>query len=61
MDKAGMPHLKHDEHLCYMENMGYLSSYFNDYKQLVKDAKFVCKKCGRGAHSDTNLCEPEKI
>ena len=56
-----MPHLKHDEHLCYMENMGYLSSYFNNYKQLVKDAKFVCKKCGRGAHSDTNLCEPEKI
>ena len=56
-----MPHLRHDEHLCYLQNMGYLVSYLKDYKDLVKNARFVCKNCGRSAASETNLCEPEKI
>jgi hypothetical protein len=27
-------------------------------KTLVKDAKFICKKCGRTAVKEENLCEP---
>jgi hypothetical protein len=61
MNKPEVPHAMHDEHLCYLVNMGYIESSFNDYKKLVKDAKFVCKKCGRSADSDENLCQPHKI
>jgi hypothetical protein len=27
-------------------------------KALAKDPQFICKKCGRVAHSADNLCEP---
>jgi hypothetical protein len=56
-----MPHVKHDEHLCYLQNMGYVENYFNDYKELIRNAKFVCKNCGRSAANQENLCKPEKI
>jgi len=56
-----MPHAMHDEHLCYLVNMGYLESSLEDYKKLVKDAKFVCKNCGRTADSEEYVCQPAKI
>jgi hypothetical protein len=61
METPAIPHAMHDEHLCYLVNMGYMESNLKDYKELVKDAKFVCKKCGRSADSDENLCKPSKI
>jgi hypothetical protein len=61
MNKPEIPHAMHDEHLCYLVNMGYIESSLGDYKKLVKDAEFVCKKCGRTANSADNLCRPEKI
>ena len=61
MDKPKMPHAMHDDHLCYLVNMGYIESSPEDYKKLVKDAKFICKRCGRGANADESLCRPEKI
>ena len=61
MKKTAMPHPMHDDHLCYLVNMGYMESNFEDYKVRIKDAKFVCKKCGRSADSDENLCQPQKI
>jgi hypothetical protein len=61
MKNVDMPHIKHDEHLCYLENMGYLDSYLNDYKDLVRNAEFICKKCGRSAASKENLCDPDKL
>jgi len=30
-------------------------------KELVKDAKYYCKNCGRAAHDQGNLCNPSKI
>jgi len=32
-----------------------------EIKALVKDAKFVCKVCGRAAAAEENLCEPVPI
>jgi hypothetical protein len=61
MKKPQMPHAMHDDHLCYLVNMGYLTSSLEDYKKLVKDAKFVCKTCGRTADSKDYLCRPAKI
>jgi hypothetical protein len=56
-----MPHWGHDEHLCLLENVGYLRVSFEDYKKLVKGGKFICKDCGRVAAEEKNLCAPEKL
>ncbi len=56
-----MPHPEHEKHLCYLQNMGYVESHLDDYKTLVKNPQFVCKKCGRAAANAKNLCEPESL
>lgn len=61
MDKPKMPHPGHDKHLCYLNNLGYLVSYPDDYKSLVRDGKFVCQNCGRVAANAQNLCKPEAL
>jgi hypothetical protein len=61
MEKPTIPHAMHDEHLCYLVNMGYIESSPEDYKKLVRNANFVCKKCGRSADAAENLCRPEKL
>lgn len=61
MSKPEMPHPMHDDHLCYLVNMGYVENNFEDYKERVKDPKFVCKRCGRSANSAESLCQPQKI
>jgi hypothetical protein len=61
MAEIKMPHLAHEEHLCLLENVGYLKSSLEDYKSLVKNAKFICKNCGRAAADQKNLCDPEKL
>ncbi|MGQ9630482.1 MAG: hypothetical protein ACUVXI_09240 [bacterium] len=61
MAEVTMPHVDHEKHLCYLHNISYLQRNFNDYKDLVKDAKFVCRNCGRASASSINLCYPEKL
>lgn len=56
-----MPHPEHEQHLCYLHNLGYVQSNLEDYKKLVANPKFVCKNCGRAAASDKNLCAPERL
>jgi hypothetical protein len=56
-----MPHWGHEEHLCLLENIGYLRVALDDYKMLVRSGKFVCKECGRVAANEKNLCAPEKL
>lgn len=51
----------HDEHLCYLMYTGVHLEDKAAYKQLVQDAKFRCKKCGRTTHADRNLCEPTPL
>jgi hypothetical protein len=33
----------------------------SELKTLTKDAKFICKRCGRSAASDDHICQPEWI
>ena len=61
MAEKSMPHPGHDEHLCYLQNIGFLSKNLNEYKKLVKNAQYICKACGRIAARDVNLCVPEKL
>lgn len=58
MAAAKMPHPGHAKHLCYLNNMGFQISKPSEYKALVKDAKFMCKICGRVAAKKSNLCKP---
>ena len=46
-----------EDHLCRIakrEDMELL-------RQLVRDARFSCRKCGRSAHDEKNLCKPVKL
>lgn len=61
MAEVEMPHWGHEEHLCFLENIGYLRVALEDYKQMVKGPKFICRQCGRVAGDKRNLCEPEKL
>jgi hypothetical protein len=61
MTQNPMPHPGHDKHLCYLNNLRFQESNPDDYKALVKDARFFCQNCGRAAADSKNLCNPEKI
>jgi hypothetical protein len=61
MAEIKMPHPEHEEHLCFLQNVGYLKTNLNRFKELVKDGKFICRACGRVAASEKNLCGPEKL
>jgi hypothetical protein len=56
-----MPHSKHEQHLCFLQNLGYVEKNLEEYKRLVRNTKFVCKNCGRTAENRVNLCEPEPL
>jgi hypothetical protein len=33
----------------------------SNFKELVKNPKFICKTCGRAAGKEENLCEPDSL
>ena len=49
------PHIGHQKHLCHLAESGECT--LKEIKALVKDAKFICKKCGRAAAAEENLCD----
>jgi hypothetical protein len=61
MAKVAQPHDGHTGHLCYLVNMGALSTSFSGYKTLVKGPKWICRSCGRSAASPKSLCNPKKL
>jgi len=56
--EAKMPHENHSNHLCYLVN---IQLNFGSIKEIVKDARFICKNCARVAHNKENLCSPIKL
>jgi hypothetical protein len=56
-----MPHPDHEQHLCFLRNVGQLTRNFEEYKKLVKNPKFVCTACGRAAASEKNVCVAEEL
>ena len=56
-----MPHPGHDRHLCWLTNLGFQRQQPQEYKDLVRDGKFVCKGCGRVAADESSLCDPEQL
>jgi len=52
-------HIGHNSHLCEIIKRGELT--LEQIKSLVGDAKFICRRCGRVAAKEINLCEPESV
>ena len=50
-----------DKTLCALKKEGYIESHTEDFKKLIQPAQFFCKKCGRSAVSENNLCKPKKL
>ena len=46
-----------EEHLCKVAKREDLELL----RQLARDARFSCRKCGRSAHDQKNLCRPERL
>lgn len=46
-----------DNHLCRVILQGDLDKI----KKLVVDPKYICKNCGRIAHSNENICKVMKL
>ncbi|MDR3568158.1 MAG: hypothetical protein P4L43_09045 [Syntrophobacteraceae bacterium] len=61
MAEKTMPHPNHEEHLCYLQNIGFIQSHPDEYKNLVRNPAHVCSGCGRVAAQEKNLCKPEKL
>ena len=56
LDPEANPHIGHKHHLCCMVKEGVVT--LEQFKALVKNPKFICRKCGRVANKEENLCEP---
>ena len=52
-----MPHAKHEQHLCVVHNVAYEKTHLENYKNLIKDARFICTKAGCAAASDEKVCD----
>jgi hypothetical protein len=61
MENVKISHVGHDEHLCYLKNLGFMEENPHDYMKLVRDANYICEQCGRAAVSPDNLCKPIKL
>jgi len=48
------------ENLCKYKKEK-LKEHFEEVKELVKDARFICKKCGRVSNDKKYLCKPEEL
>ena len=55
------PHKGHGKHLCVAHVMNYIQTNLADYKQLVRNGKYVCKQCGRVGASADYLCDPDTL
>lgn len=56
-----MPHPGHNKHLCYLTNLHFHQKHWAEYKQLVDNAQYVCKLCGRATADKDRLYRPVKI
>ena len=53
-----LPCRGHENHLCQLVEK---KIDLEKMKKLVKDARYICKNCGRAAAGETSLCAPEKL
>lgn len=47
--------------LCKRVKEDYLKENLKEYIKMVKEPKYICKKCGRVAEKEETLCKPKKM
>ena len=47
--------------LCALVKKGALKDDLAEYQELLKGAKYVCRKCGRASAHPRNLCKPSRF
>jgi hypothetical protein len=47
--------------LCKLVKKDFLKDHFKEYKALVKEPEYICKKCGRLAKDKRSLCKPVRL
>ena len=47
--------------LCALVKKGAAKDEKKQYREMVSDAHFLCKKCGRVAQKEKNLCKPTEL
>ncbi|WP_170253814.1 hypothetical protein [Acetobacterium paludosum] len=47
--------------LCKRVKEDYLKENLKEYITMVKEPKYICKKCGRVAEKEEMLCKPKKM
>ena len=47
--------------LCKRVKDDYLKENLKEYIKMVKEPKYICKKCGRVAEKEEMLCKPKKM
>ena len=47
--------------LCKLQKNNFIKKNLEEYKALVRDGRYVCRKCGRVAGREKNLCKGETL
>jgi rubrerythrin len=47
--------------LCELVKKDFQKKHLKEYKELVREPVFVCKKCGRAANNANYLCKPSRL
>jgi hypothetical protein len=50
-----------EKHLCKLVKKDYLKENLPDYIELIKNPKYICKKCGRVAVDKHYICKPVEM
>jgi hypothetical protein len=50
-----------EKRLCSLVKKGRQKDRANEYKKLLRGARYMCRKCGRAAARAKCLCKPEKL
>jgi len=53
--------MTHEEHGNHLSSYELNDSNLDEYNELVRDGKFVCKHCGRVSVKAENLCGPDPL
>ena len=51
---------KENKPLCKWDKED-IKDNFKELKKIVSEPRFVCRKCGRAAKKEENLCKPEPL